>query len=95
VIVQLWAAVFDGLAKTAPVSSEAAAALAKNVDMASNVFRSVQNAVLHNGHDHEAGHDVSENSMPSHVKLLIRNLRKTGVEFNSECAVSWKGESRL
>lgn len=63
------AAIFDGLAKTAPVSSEAAAALAKNVvDMATNAFGSVQNVVLHNGHDHEAGHVVGENSMPNRVK---------------------------
>ena len=59
-----WAALFDGLAKSAPVTSEAAAALVKSaVGMANNAFESVQKAVLHNGHDHGAEQGMAESQM--------------------------------
>ena len=55
------AVLFDGLAKTAPISPEAVAALVKNVVyMAINVFGSIQNVVLYNGRDHEAGDGMGE-----------------------------------
>ena len=61
---ETWAALFDGLAKTAPVTSEAAAALAKSaVGMANNAFELVQKAVLHNGHDHGAEQGMAESQM--------------------------------
>lgn len=66
---EAWAAFFDGLAKTAPVTSEAAAALAKSaVGMVNNAFESVQQAVLHNGHDLGAEQAAGQNSTSTRGK---------------------------